>query len=312
MRLSALLVALPAVFAASSRAFASPWAPAGLHARAENDPDDPTGKTLYITEPACGYYRCVVTWPVGSKVAVNWLGPPPGNVRVSLESNIGGPSYLITSSIAANSQEGYCDSGYGMGVIAQGHECGRVEFVVPEKWQRLNNYTIVVQSLSDESLIGYTDMITIADYNASSPSAVPAKQVPAGTSVSLLTIPGPTSVNKGASTRYTGVYPSPTAVTAQTTTTTPPVAAETTSSLLPSSIVRLSSSSLLTSSSSAAANATVAAQTGLAAVNSTVSSPSSGVSSTGTAGAGNGAVSLSAQTLTGAAAFVAAALAVIA
>ncbi|GJN93914.1 hypothetical protein Rhopal_006973-T1 [Rhodotorula paludigena] len=269
-----------------------------------------------ITEPACGYYRCVVTWPVGSKVAVNWLGPPPGNVRVSLESNIGGPSYLITSSIPANSQEGYCDSGYGMGVIAQGHECGRVEFVVPEKWQRLNNYTIVVQSLSDESLIGYTDMITIADYNASSPSAVPAKQVPAGTSVSLLTIPGPTSVNKGASTRYTGVYPSPTAVTAQTTTSTPPVAAETTSSLLPSSIVRLSSSSLLTSSSSAAAaNASVAAQTGLAAVNSTVSSPSSGASgasSTGTPGAGNGAVSISAQTLTGAAALVAAALALVA
>ncbi|GAA6054784.1 hypothetical protein JCM3770_007432 [Rhodotorula araucariae] len=180
---------------------------------ADDNPDDPTGKTLYITEPACGSYRCIVTWPVGSSVAVNWLGPPAGNVSVSLASNIGGPEYVITPSIPATSQEGYCDSGYGLGVVAHGHECGRVEFVVPEDWKQMNNYTIIVQSLEDSTLVGYTDMITVAPYNASSPSAVPSANIPSGTSASLLTIADPTSTNKGASTKYTGNIPAPTAVT---------------------------------------------------------------------------------------------------
>ena len=46
---------------------------------------------------------------------------------------------MITPSIAAMSQEGYCDSGYGLGVVAPGHECGRVEFVVPQEWKQMNN-----------------------------------------------------------------------------------------------------------------------------------------------------------------------------
>lgn len=46
---------------------------------------------------------------------------------------------MITNSIAGTSQEGYCDSGYGLGVVAPGHECGRVEFVVPDGWEKMNN-----------------------------------------------------------------------------------------------------------------------------------------------------------------------------
>ncbi|GAA5903065.1 uncharacterized protein JCM6883_002681 [Sporobolomyces salmoneus] len=179
---------------------------------AENNPDDPTGKVLYITEPACGFYRCTVTWNIGESVAVNWLGPPGGDVAVSLMSNIGGPTYVITNSIAGTSQEGYCDSGYGLGVVAPGHECGRVEFVVPDGWEKMNNYTIVVQSLNNPDEIGYTDMITIAAANASnSVSDAP----PSGTSVSLLTIAAPTTTNLGASTKPTISVPSPTAVTGQ-------------------------------------------------------------------------------------------------
>ncbi|GAA6011537.1 hypothetical protein JCM10207_002651 [Rhodosporidiobolus poonsookiae] len=176
---------------------------------AADDPDDPNGKTLYITEPACGYYRCIVDWAVGSPVAVNWLGPPAGNVAVSLASNIGGPTYNIIDSIASVSQEGYCDSGYGMGVVAPGHECGRVEFVVPLGWKRMDNYTIVVQSLSDESLIGYTDMITITGPNKTTTVDDP----PSGTAVSLLTIADPTATNRAASTKWTGRIPAATAVT---------------------------------------------------------------------------------------------------
>ncbi|GAA5846685.1 hypothetical protein JCM9279_003410 [Rhodotorula babjevae] len=178
---------------------------------AEDNPDDPTGKTLYVTEPACGYYRCVVNWPIGSHVAVNWLGPPAGDVSVSLVSNIGGPTYTILASTPGTSQVGYCDSGYGKGVLAPGHECGRVEFVVPEDWKQMDNYTIAVQSLSDGSLAGYTDAITISPYNASSPSAVASSDIPRGTSASIVAIPAPTSTNFDASTKYTGKVPSPTA-----------------------------------------------------------------------------------------------------
>ncbi|GAA5838164.1 hypothetical protein JCM3766R1_001844 [Sporobolomyces carnicolor] len=205
---SALVLILSAL---SSAATASPATKSSKvkAAAAEDNPDDPTGKILYITEPACGYYRCTVTWHIGEQVAVNWLGPPGGNVAVSLMSNIGGPTYPITNSIAGTSQEGYCDAGYGVGVVAPGHECGRVEFVVPAGWQKMDNYTIVVQSLDQPDEIGYTDMITIADANSSVSNA------PSGSSVSLLTIAAPTSTNSGASQKATISVPSPTAVTGQ-------------------------------------------------------------------------------------------------
>ncbi|GAA5973517.1 hypothetical protein JCM11641_007094 [Rhodosporidiobolus odoratus] len=208
MRFASIFLALTSAWAATAVKHESATA---KHNKvlAENNPDDPTGKLLYITEPACGFYRCTVTWPVGSQVAVNWLGPPAGNVAVSLQSNIGGPTYAIVDSMIAISQEGYCDAGYGMGVVAPGHECGRVEFVVPEDWKQMQNYTIVVQSLSDESLAGYTDMITIAAAN----SSLTVDNPPSGTDVTLLTIPAPTSTNLGASTRYSGKIPDPTAVT---------------------------------------------------------------------------------------------------
>lgn len=152
-------------------------------------------------------------------------------MAVSLMSNIGGPTYPITNSIAGTSQEGYCDAGYGVGVVAPGHECGRVEFVVPAGWQKMDNCelfsssvalcwhltvlpstsadTIVVQSLDQPDEIGYTDMITIADANSSVSNA------PSGSSVSLLTIAAPTSTNSGASQKATISVPSPTAVTGQ-------------------------------------------------------------------------------------------------
>ncbi|BGP58092.1 hypothetical protein JCM8202_006206 [Rhodotorula sphaerocarpa] len=183
---------------------------------ASHNPDNPEGVTLYVTEPACGFYRCTVTWPIGSKVAVNWIHPTPGNVSVLLESNIGGPTYTIAESIPSISQEGYCDSGAGVGVVQPGHVCGMVQFVVPDGWQQMNNYTIVVQSLSDPSMAGYTDMITIAPANSSSPSHVPASEIPSGTVASILTIPAPTSTDFGASTWYTGSTPAPTAVTGAT------------------------------------------------------------------------------------------------
>ncbi|BGP27575.1 secreted protein [Rhodotorula toruloides] len=235
----AALFSRPAFASPASSAYAALQKAAGHKFAATNNPNDPTVFMLEmslkepanefagsdealtvshpsrnsITEPACGFYRCTVTWPIGSKVDVNWLGPPPGNVSVSLASNIGGPTYVIAPNVPATSQEGYCDAGYGLGVVAPGHECGRVEFVVPDGWKQMTNYTIVVQSLSDSSLAGYTDMINITSPNASSPSAVPSAQIPSGTVASLVSIPAPTSTDLGASVAYTGKIPAPTAVT---------------------------------------------------------------------------------------------------
>nr|CRX79107.1 hypothetical protein ls5930a1_00133 [Leucosporidium scottii] len=157
----------------------------------------------HLTEPACGYYQCFVDWTQGEDVAVNWLGPPAGSVSVMLISTNGGPTYDIVDSIAGISQEGYCDSGGGLGVVQPGVECGRIEFTVPGGWQPRDNYTIAVQSLSDPSLIGYTDNINI----------VKRSNVGTGTAVSLHTIAGPTSTNWNAAASFTGKIPEPTAVT---------------------------------------------------------------------------------------------------
>ncbi|ORY86019.1 hypothetical protein BCR35DRAFT_351574 [Leucosporidium creatinivorum] len=174
-----------------------------LRAQAADNPDDASGKTLYITEPACGYYQCFVDWTQGESVAVNWLGPPAGDVSVQLISTNGGPTYDVVDSIAGISQEGYCDSGAGLGVVTPGVECGRIEFNVPGGWQVRDNYTIAVQSLSDPSLIGYTDNINIIKSSGSG----------SGTAVSLLTIAAPTSTNYNGATSFTGKIPDPTAVT---------------------------------------------------------------------------------------------------
>ncbi|GAA5909603.1 hypothetical protein JCM5296_002367 [Sporobolomyces johnsonii] len=223
---------------------------------AANNPDVSTGKTLYVTEPACGFYRCIVTWNIGEPVAVNWLGPPPGNVSVALASNIGGPTYTIAASVPAISQEGYCDAGFGLGVVAPGNECGRVEFVVPDGWKQMNNYTIVVTSLSDSSLAGYTDMITIAAQNSSNS----VSDIPSGTDVSLVTIPAPTSTDLGASTSWTGSIPAPTAVTggAASSTASSAAAASTASNKASSGASSTKASSTSKSSSSAGASSAAA------------------------------------------------------
>ncbi|BGP35260.1 hypothetical protein JCM10296v2_007095 [Rhodotorula toruloides] len=278
----AALFSRPAIASpASSTRPVAQRAPGHKIAAADN-PDDPTGEDRVaegveegITEPACGFYRCTVTWPIGSKVDVNWLGPPPGNVSVSLASNIGGPTYVIAPNVPATSQEGYCDAGYGLGVVAPGHECGRVEFVVPDGWKQMTNYTIVVQSLSDSSLAGYTDMINITAPNASSPSAVPAAQIPSGTVALLVTIPAPTSTNIGASVAYTGNIPAPTAVTgAPSSSASSAVSSSGRSSASESSSLRFMSLSSAGSSGGNSGSAGPAAQSGSAS-----GSPTSAASS---------------------------------
>ncbi|SCV73022.1 BQ2448_6947 [Microbotryum intermedium] len=160
-----------------------------------------------LNAPFLGLPQCLVTWRKGATVAVNWLGPPPGNVSIELVPVKTGTTYTIVSSYPSISQEGYCDGGYGLGVVTYGVECGRVEFKVPSGWSEVGNYSIAVTSLRDDSLVGYTDLIRIVAANSST-----SDDAPDGTSVSLLTIPSPTSTNIAASTSFDGTIPSPTAI----------------------------------------------------------------------------------------------------
>ncbi|KAM0747615.1 hypothetical protein T439DRAFT_328836 [Meredithblackwellia eburnea MCA 4105] len=134
---------------------------------AEDNPDDPTGKTFYVSEPACGSFRCVVTWPKGLLVAVNWLNPTGKTVDVTLASNTGGSTYTIASGFSATTSD--CDAGSGPGVKVSGVTCGRLEFVVPNEWENALNYTIVVQSLQSSD-VGYTDAISIVAANSTTSS----------------------------------------------------------------------------------------------------------------------------------------------
>ncbi|GAA5989811.1 hypothetical protein JCM10908_002330 [Rhodotorula pacifica] len=279
MRIAAS-VAVWASLAILNSVTASP-SPSATHSRVEkkpkavlatsSNPDDPSGTPLYVTEPACGFYRCTVTWPVGSQVAVNWINPIEGNVSVSLQSNIGGPTYMIAPTIPAISQEGYCDSGAGVGVLQPGHECGRVEFIIPEGWERMDNYTIVVMSLEDSNTVGYTDSITIANVNSSSPSNVPSSEVPTGTAASVLTIPAPTSTNLGASIPYNGNLPAPTAVTRAVT------SASSASGSRRSSASASSGSQRASSASSAASSAQSGSAGGAAAASASPSATSAAI-----------------------------------
>ncbi|KAL8279622.1 hypothetical protein RQP46_007935 [Phenoliferia psychrophenolica] len=119
---------------------------------------------LDVTSPACGFYKCVVTWPKGLKVNINWLLPPAGDVSVSLVSNTGGAVYVITPSMSGTGTA--CDAGGGPGVAVSGATCGGLDFIVPNNWVEASNYTIQVQSLTTTTDVGYTDAITITAANS--------------------------------------------------------------------------------------------------------------------------------------------------
>lgn len=149
--------------------------------------------------------------------------------------------------------------------------------------------TIAVQSLSDPSLVGYTDDITIA-----AAAKANADSVPSGTQISLLTIPAPTSTNYNGARDPTVKNPAPTAVTGRPSSSQPP---STTSSSSPpssssasssrrasssgslSSLTPLSSADVTSPASSLAALPTSAASLAQASSSAQSSIPSSGAGS---------------------------------
>lgn len=39
---------------------------------------------IYMTNPACEYYQCRVSWARGEKVKISWLEAPKGGLKIEL------------------------------------------------------------------------------------------------------------------------------------------------------------------------------------------------------------------------------------
>jgi hypothetical protein len=71
----------------------------------------------------------------GSSLTANWLNPPSGDVALDLMSDAGSTLAHHIATVPGTSQNGYCDSGYGIGVVVDGKTCGRFSFIVPSGWE---------------------------------------------------------------------------------------------------------------------------------------------------------------------------------
>ena len=60
-----------------------------------------TGSPLYLTSPACTFYKCSVDWPLGSQQTVQWLNPTSGNVTILLNAVNHNNSYVLVNSTLA-------------------------------------------------------------------------------------------------------------------------------------------------------------------------------------------------------------------
>lgn len=94
---------------------------------------DPSSE-LVLDSPACGFYRCAVTWKHGDKVDINWQNAPAGMVNLVLMTNDNSEVAYQIANVSSPSQPGYCDAGNGVGTVVPGRECGRFEFIVPTEW----------------------------------------------------------------------------------------------------------------------------------------------------------------------------------
>lgn len=98
-----------------------------------------TDSELVVDYPACGYYRCIFTeWTQGQPAYINWQNAPYGTVKLQLMNDYSDTNQTLAFEIGSTpspSQPGYCDAGDGLGVVVQGSNCGRFEFIVPSEWK---------------------------------------------------------------------------------------------------------------------------------------------------------------------------------
>ncbi|PWN18214.1 hypothetical protein BCV69DRAFT_285194 [Microstroma glucosiphilum] len=228
-----------------------------LSARTEYQ--DPNSE-LVVDYPACGYYRCIFKdWTQGQPAYINWQNAPYGTVKLQLMNDYSDTNQTLAfeiGSAASPSQPGYCDAGDGLGVVVQGTQCGRFEFIVPSEWKTNYNYSVRAYLEGDESVESYTDFIQI--------------QAASGDfALSTVAISGvPTSTDKsGSGSSFTGTYTAPTVVGEAVSSSASSSSGSSTSSgttAAPTSASD-SSSSAAAASTSSAAQATASAGTSAAA-----------------------------------------------
>jgi len=136
--------------------------------------DDPDGVQLFMASPACDFFRCSDPWAYGSTQLIDWFLPTPGNVSVQIagiEKTNSNLTFSIVKSMPADTTPN-CDSGKGYGVEVPGKKCGGLFVTVPSLWPE-GNYTIVVTSLHNKTIQGFTDVVAISKKNQTLP--IPSK-----------------------------------------------------------------------------------------------------------------------------------------
>ncbi|SOV03122.1 uncharacterized protein UDID_00131 [Ustilago sp. UG-2017a] len=162
--LAKTLAAAAAVLAAPALVVASSLQ--RLETRQYQDPNS----MLVIDEPSCDFYQCTIYWEPGTQVAVNWINPPQGTVKIDLMTNNNSDvAYTVGTAPAISNT---CDAGEGYGRPGpNGAQCGGFVFTVPSSWNAGNYSALRATNVENESLQSYTDKIYITKNSTTSNNA---------------------------------------------------------------------------------------------------------------------------------------------
>ncbi|KAJ1030531.1 hypothetical protein NDA16_001440 [Ustilago loliicola] len=137
-----------------------------LEARQYQDPNSP----LVINEPSCNFYQCIIYWEPGQQVAVNWINPPQGTVKIDLMANNNSDVVYTVGTAPAISNT--CDAGAGYGQPGpNGAQCGGFVFTVPSSWNAGNYSGLRAMNVENENLQSFTDKIAITKNSTTSNDA---------------------------------------------------------------------------------------------------------------------------------------------
>ncbi|CCF53791.1 hypothetical protein NDA14_001101 [Ustilago hordei] len=193
--LAKTLAAAAAVLAAPALVVASSLQ--RLETRQYQDPNS----MLVIDEPSCDFYQCTIYWEPGTQVAVNWINPPQGTVKIDLMTNNNSDvAYTVGTAPAISNT---CDAGQGYGRPGpNGAQCGGFVFTVPSSWNAGNYSALRAMNVENESLQSYTDKIYITKNSTTSNNAqlsiVSGSTVGGSSSTAAAAAPSSTSTSAAA------------------------------------------------------------------------------------------------------------------
>ncbi|SPC65084.1 uncharacterized protein UHOD_00131 [Ustilago sp. UG-2017b] len=198
--LAKTLAAAAAVLAAPALVVASSLQ--RLETRQYQDPNS----MLVIDEPSCDFYQCTIYWEPGTQVAVNWINPPQGTVKIDVMTNNNSDvAYTVGTAPAISNT---CDAGEGYGRPGpNGAQCGGFVFTVPSSWNAGNYSALRATNVENESLQSYTDKIYITKNSTTSNNAqlsiVSGSTVGGSSSTAAAAPPSSTSTAAAAATTTT-------------------------------------------------------------------------------------------------------------